>query len=107
MRTLHGVYVEIVKDPTVFVTTDGLADYVREHGDGFVYAVADVPFCIAAALARLRFGVFVHHPAQRDGSCTLAGVYHIGHGSISRVWFNPNPASDQGEALTSAFPTSY
>lgn len=110
IRDLHGEDAEIVKDPVVFSDTDGLADYIRirEHTDSFVYAVAGAPHYIAAALAGLPFGVFENHPAKRqDGSFGLAAVYHVqgetrfsGHvGQLVRVWANPDPASDKGEAL--------
>lgn len=103
IEELHGNDVEIIKDPVVFQGVNGLADYIRNHSDGFVYAVAGGPHYIAAALAGLRFGVFENHPQKRmDGTFGLAAVYHINTtcgGKIERVWVNPDPASDVGEAL--------
>ena len=121
IRDLHGEDAEVVKDPVVFSNTDGLADYIRSHADGFVYAVAGAPHYIAAALVGLRFGVFENHPQKRqDGSFGLAAVYHVDveivhhdgrvcdylpltrasiRGSLKKVWVNPDPMSDRGEAL--------
>lgn len=97
---LHGDTAEIIKDPVVFNNTEGLADYIRKHVDGFVYAAAGPPHYIAAALAGLRFGVFENHPKKReDGNFGLAAVYHVVDGSLKRVWGNPDPMSDEGEAL--------
>lgn len=100
IHSLHGEDAEVVKDPVVFQNTEGLADYIRRNQDGFVYAVAGAPHYIAAALAGLRFGVFENHPQKRqDGSFGLATVYHVSNGQLKKVWVNPNPASDKGEAL--------
>ncbi len=99
IRALHGDDAEVVKDPVVFSNTDGLADYIRNHADSFVYAVAGAPHYITAALAGLKFGVFENHPQKRqDGSFGLAAVYHV-DGSLKKVWVNPDPTSDKGEAL--------
>lgn len=96
---LHGE-VCVVKDPVVFTTVDGLADYIREREDCFVYAVAGAPHYLAAALAGLRFGVFENHPQRRqDGSFGLSSVYHVVDGELQKVWSNSNPMSDVGEAL--------
>lgn len=98
ITTLHGE-VQIVKDPVVFASVDGLADYIREHEDGFVYAVAGAPHYLHAALTGLRFGVFENHPQRRqDGTFGLASVYHV-DGTLQKVWSNPDPLSDVGEAL--------
>lgn len=100
IRDLHGEDAEVVKDPVVFSNTDGLADYIRSHSDGFVYAVAGAPHYLAAALAGLHFGVFENHPQKRqDGTFGLAAVYHVGDGKLVKVWVNPDPMSDKGEAL--------
>lgn len=89
-----------MKDPVVFSNTDGLADYIRNHTDGFVYAVAGAPHYITAALAGLHFGVFENHPQKRqDGSFGLAAVYHVS-GMLQKVWSNPDPQSDEGEFLS-------
>ena len=99
IRDLHGEDVEVVKDPVVFNTTEGLANYILDHSDGFVYAVAGAPHYLVAALAGLRFGVFENHPQKReDGIFGLAAVYHV-DGSLKKVWVNPDPASDKGEVL--------
>ncbi len=99
IHSLHGEDAEVVKDPVVFENTTGLADYIRNHADSFVYAVAGAPHYIVAALAGLRFGVFENHPGKRqDGSFGLAAVYHV-DGSLKKVWVNPNPMSDKGETL--------
>lgn len=100
VRDLHGEGAEVVKEPVVFSNTDGLADYIRSHSDGFIYAVAGTVHYITAALANLRFGVFENHPQKRiDGSFGLAAVYHIGDGKIVKVYANPDPLSDVGESL--------
>jgi hypothetical protein len=99
IRDLHGEEAEIIKDPVSLTGADGLAEYIRSHSDGFVYAVAGAVHYITAALAGLRFGVFENHPQKRvDGSFGLAAVYHIG-GKITKVYANPDPMSDQGESL--------
>ena len=99
IRALHGEDTEVVQDPVVFLNTDGLADYIRNRPDSFVYAVAGAPHYIAAALAGLRFGVFENHPQKRqDGTFGLAAVYHV-DGLLKKVWVNPDPTSDEGEAL--------
>jgi len=98
IRDLHGEDAEVVKDPVVFSSVEGLADYIGSH-DGFVYAVAGAPHYLHAALESCKFGVFENHPARRqDGTFGLAAVYHV-EGSLKKVWVNPDPASDQGEAL--------
>lgn len=110
IRDLHGEAAEVVKEPVVFTTTEGLADYIREHVGDFVYAVAGAPHYLHAALSGCRFGVFENHPQKRqDGMFGLAAVYHVipeplaGHsgigGHIAKVWSNPDPTSDQGEVL--------
>lgn len=100
IRDLHGEDAEVVKDAVVFADANALAGYITAHEDGFVYAVAGAPHYIAAALAGCRFGVFENHPARRqDGSFGLAAVYHVGDGAQKKVWVNPDPASDTGEAL--------
>ena len=99
IRVFHGEDVEIVKDPVVFSKPTDLADYIRNHPDSFVYAVAAAPHYIVAALEGCRFGVFENHPEKRqDGSFGLAAVYHM-VGSFKKVWVNPDPMSDKGEAL--------
>lgn len=100
IKALHGEDVQVVKEAMVFDNTEGLADYIRNHADGFVYAVAGAPHYLAAALAGFRFGVFENHPAKRqDGSFGLKAVYHV-DGSLKKVWVNPDPLSDSGEALS-------
>ena len=100
IRSLHGEDAEVVKDPMVFSNTDGLTDYIRKNQDSFVYAVAGAPHYISAALSGLRFGVFENHPQKRqDGTFGLAAVYHVSDGSLQKVWTNPDPISDKGEAL--------
>lgn len=103
IRDLHGADAEVVKDPVTLKGDDGLADYVREQSDGFVYAVAGASHYLAAGLAGLRFGVMANHPAKRmDGSFGLASVYWANYpvaGKGQTVWLNPDPTSDTGEAL--------
>lgn len=99
LNDLYGGNVEIVKDAVVFDSASGLADYIRAHPEGYVYAVAGAPHYIAAALAGLRFGVFENYPQKRqDGSFGLAAVYHVDH-CLMKVWTNPDPMSDNGEML--------
>lgn len=99
VRSIHGE-VEIIKDPVVFTDYQGLAEYIRTHSDGFVYAVAGAVHLLAAALAGLNFGIFENHPQKRqDGSFGLAAVYHVIDGKLMRVWVNPDPLSDEGETL--------
>ncbi|KKW14247.1 MAG: hypothetical protein UY53_C0002G0036 [Parcubacteria group bacterium GW2011_GWA2_50_10] len=43
LRDLHGADVEVVREPVVFQTAESLADFIRQHPDGFVYAVAGAP----------------------------------------------------------------
>ena len=100
IRDLHGDDVQVVHEKLTLEGLDGLADYIRGHGDGFVYAVAGAAHYVRAALAGSSFGVFENHPQKRaDGSFGLAAVYHVGGGEIRRVWVNPDPLSDQGESL--------
>lgn len=100
IRALHGENVEIVKDPVVFQSHEGLADYISQHSDAFVYAVAGAPHYLYAALGGLQFGVFENHPAKRqDGTFGLAKVWHIANRELELVWVNENPESDNGEAL--------
>lgn len=99
ISALHGG-VEVIRDPAVLSGTEALTDYIREHADGFVYAVAGPPHYIAAALSGVNFGVFENHPGKRaDGQFGLAAVYHVGSGKLEKVWVNPDPTSDHGEAL--------
>lgn len=98
---LHGK-VKIVKDPAKFDGDEGLADYIREHNDGFVYAVASGVHYLTAGLSGLPFGIFTNHPDKRaDGKFGLASVHWVNSPvkGITRVWVNPDPASDYGEAL--------
>lgn len=100
IRALHGEDAEVIRDAVSLVGVDGLSDYIRNHSDGFVYAVAGAVHYITAALEGLRFGVFENHPQKRvDGSFGLTAVYHVGGGKLTKVWVNPDPASDKGEAL--------
>ena len=107
-RDLHGKDVEVIKDPAVFDSAKGLADYIRAHPEGFVYAVAGAPHYIVAVLVHLRFGVFENHPQKRrDGNFGLAAVYHFIDNCLIKVWENPDPMSDKGELLIPiAFPES-
>ena len=78
IRSLHEEDTEVIKELVVFNATDDLADYIRNHADGFVYAVAGAPHYLAAALAGLRFEGFENHPQKRqDESFGLAAVYHV------------------------------
>ncbi|MDO8436180.1 MAG: hypothetical protein Q7S82_02225 [bacterium] len=103
IRDLHGEDAEVLKDPVVFNSIDGLAEYIRNHLFGFVYAVASGPHYIATALSGFHFGVFENHPQKRqDGSFGLSAVYHVNvndSSQIEKVWMNPDPTSDKGEAL--------
>lgn len=100
IRDLHGENVEIVKDPRTLEDLEGLANYIREHDDGFVYAVVPAHMAIHAALEGYSFGLFANHPQKRaDGSFGLAAVYWVGEGRITQVWVNPDPMSDEGEPL--------
>lgn len=101
VHDLHGEDVEIVKDPVVFSNLEGLTNYINNHSDGFVYAVAGAPHYVHAALSGVHFGVFENHPQKRqDGTFGLSAVYHVGDGKITKVWVNPDPESDTGESLT-------
>lgn len=113
---LHGD-VEIIHDPVTFDGMTGLADYISQHSDSFVYAVATAAHYLYAASKTLEFGVFENHPARRlDGQFGLSAVYHCrnywrqnpasytdGAGAvvseIERVWENSDPNSDQGDTL--------
>lgn len=100
IRLLHGEDAEVVKDSVVFSETIGLVDYIRQHSDGFVYAVAPASQYISATVAGLHFGFFENHPQKRmDGSFGLAVVYHVSGAKLKKVWINSDPLSDQGEAL--------
>lgn len=95
IRSLHGTDVVMVKDPVVFSETLGLADYIRQHDDGFVYAVAPASQYISATVAGLHFGFFENHPQKRqDGSFGLAVVYHVVGAKLKKVWINSDPLSD-------------
>lgn len=95
IRDLHGEDAEIIKDPVVFSTTEGLADYISTHPDGFVYAVAGAVHCVHAALSGCSFGIFENDPKKRENrSFGLAAVYHVVDGEIKKVWVNPDPMSD-------------
>ena len=99
IRALHGD-VEVVKDPVTFKAESDLAEYIRQHSEDFVYAVAGAPHYLYAALEGCRFGVFANHPKKRqDGTFGLAAVYHVDRGKIKKVWVNPDPESDEGESL--------
>ena len=99
-QALHGADVEVVKDPVVFQDHEGLANYIRQHSDAFVYAVAGAPHYLQAALSGLGFGIFENHPGKRqDGQFGLAKVWHVADFKLELVWVNPNPESDNGEAL--------
>lgn len=108
---LHGV-VEVVKDPVEFKTDQGLAEYIRSHSDGFVYAVATGVHYLVAGFAGLPFGMFTNHPGKRaDGQFGLAEVHWVNYlpefvsvggqmiPNVRRVWVNPDPAGDEGEPL--------
>ncbi len=100
MRDIHGDDVEVVKDPEKLLNTEGLADYIRNHSDGFVYAVAAAVHYLYAALSGCKFGLFENYTQKRlDGSFGLAAIYHVGDGKLKKVWENPEPDSDKGEAL--------
>lgn len=120
IRDLHGDDTEIIRDPVVFESPDGLLDYIRAHMDGFVYAVAGASHYISAALEGAYFGIFENYPGKRaDGTFGLAAVYHVvetkdeyalktayysgGYNPspriLEKVWVNPDPESDEGEAL--------
>ena len=103
IRDLHWWCVGAVKDPVVFRDHEGLARYIREHADDFVYVVAGAPHYLHAALGGCRFGVFETHPAKRqDGVFGLSAVYWVNYpeaGKLVKVWENPDPMSDQGETL--------
>jgi len=97
---LHGTDVKIVSESVVLRSVEGLADYIRSHPDGFVYAVAGAPHYLEAALSGLSFGVFENHPERRlDGTFGLSAVYHVVDGSLKKIWENPDPMSDEGERL--------
>jgi hypothetical protein len=103
LRSLHGEDVEVIKDPQTFMGAEGLAEYIRQHDDGFVYAVAGAVHYIVAALRGLQFGIFENHPQKRvDGTFGLAAVYWVNYpewGEITKVWVNPDPMRDEGEPL--------
>lgn len=100
LRDLHGEDVEVVHEPQVFASTNGLAEYIASHADGFVYAVAGPQHYVAAALAGQPFGMFENHPGKRaDGQFGLKAVHHAKDGALTQVWLNPDPESDTGEAL--------
>src|SRR3989344_1745550 len=84
IRDIHGEAAEVVKDAVTFTADDGLAEYIRHHADGFVYAVAGQSHTLIACCDCLMFGVFVNHPEKRqDGQFGLAAVYHVGpEGSV-------------------------
>ena len=110
----HGE-VEVVKEAAVFNSEAGLAEIIQARRDGFCYAVAGAVHYLKAAEYGLGFGIFENHPAKRqDGSFGLKAVYHIEpyctvpcggheHGQpsfvVRKVWDNPDPLSDKGEAL--------
>ena len=103
IQVLHGEDVIIVRDgepyANLHVFRGRLATYHRQGG--FSYFVAPAHYAIAATELGIAFGLFENHPAKRaDGSFGLAAVWHFlpGHG-IKKVWENPDPLSDQGEAL--------
>lgn len=101
MKDLHGREVEIIQDPVTLEGQRGLAEYIRGHSDGFVYAVASNVHLVTAALENLRFGVFEnHHGGRAQGIFSLAAVYHFENQKIDMVWENPDPESDEGESLT-------
>lgn len=100
LKALHGQDVELLLDPHVFQGVDGLEKYIREHADGFVYAVAGAPHYLHAALHGAEFGVFENHPGKRlDGQFGLAAVYQVRGGQLEKVFTNSDPGSDFGEAL--------
>lgn len=103
IQALHGQDAQIIKDPVVFEDSRGLLEYVREHLDGIVYAVAGAPHYIEAALNGGCFGIFENHPAKRaDGTFGLKAVYHVVDRYLERVWENPDPLNDEGEKLAPA-----
>lgn len=110
IKRLHGEDVIILHEPIVLEGLDALAEAIHSRNDGFVYAVAPAHMVakasIACALGGYQFGVFENHPLKRaDGSFGLKAVYHIlpdryePMARIVEVWTNPDPLSDQGEAL--------
>lgn len=100
LADLHGE-VEVTQVPVNFDGDEGLARFVAEHRDGFVYAVATAVQYMTAMTRGTPFGLFVNHPAKRaDSTFGLAAVYHVSGNSITRMWSNPDPASDTGEKLT-------
>ena len=108
LKALHGedAIIEHHKD-VVFEGQSGLSSWLEANvgDDEFAYVVAGAPHLLTAALDGYDFGVFENHPGKRaDGQFGLAAVYHVrwpyeGLAEITKVWVNPDPESDQGEAL--------
>jgi hypothetical protein len=112
IKEIHG-YVRIEESvPHLFRHHRGLAEYIRAHRDGFVYADTDTANYLYASCSGLPFGIFEnHYPRRTDGTVGIATVYHIftsflqGYGEsateFKRVWVNSNPKSDKGRVLNS------
>lgn len=126
LETIHGPRV-VVKHhaDVVFSEVDGLAKFIQAHTDGVVYAVGGAAQIACAVLAasgppvgdddlhRVVLGIFENDPDRRsDGQFGLSAVYHVQmhvvgscgcygqrEGSFLRVWENPDPEADQGDAL--------
>lgn len=81
---LHGKNVEIIQESVVFEDYTGLARYICEHSDGFVYAVAGISHYLYAALSGYEFGIFEHR--KKGEILHLVAVYHVKKGKLYRVW---------------------
>lgn len=100
IKDLHGEDVEIAKEEVIFSGIQGLVSFLIDHQDGFAYVVVPAHIAVYTALAGYSFGLFENHSLKRqDGQFGLAAVYHIQKKRIVKVWENPDPIRDVGEAL--------
>lgn len=109
LKDIWGEDVEVVHEDVTFDENYSLNQAIADRKDGFVYAVAPVISLIYAYAWYNDFGIFENDPKKRaDGAFGLKAVWHFRANedyhpeppAINRVWENPDPSSDEGEALT-------
>lgn len=87
MRKLHGRNVEIVCENVNFTGPTGLADYIDQRPDGYVYPTAGGIHYAVAVIRGKEFFIFEANPLDRSQFTSIYHIFsHYGEMYYKKVW---------------------
>lgn len=93
IKEIHGASIEIVDSNIRFTSATGLYDFIHQHPDGYVYAIAGGIHYLYAFMKGLEFYIFEPNYISYDKNSgesivNIRAIWKCQGGNLEEVWVN-------------------